>query len=123
VEETFITAATVSPDGTLIAVAHSDRNIRLWSAIDRQSIARLSGHVAEVHSLAISPDSQTLASGSSDGAINLWRIPAAAEVAELQRHHGPVRALNFSPDGSRLVSAGEDELQRGEIIVWDGRRE
>jgi WD40 repeat protein len=50
----------------------NDRTVRVWDIATGREVARLSGHLSWVLSLALSPDGRTLASGSADSTALLW---------------------------------------------------
>ena len=111
-----IGAAAAHPHEDLIAVACSDRTIRLWHP-DRGVLDELHGHAGNVDAVAFSPDGTRLASGSRDRTVRLWDVAARAEVARLKTE-GRIGAVTFSGDGSRLAAFD----RRGLAIVWDTRR-
>jgi WD40 repeat protein len=78
---------------------------------------RMTGHAANVTSLAFSPDGSRLASGSLDGTVKLWDVATGQEVLTLTGHNGPVTGVAFAPDhqGRWLASCGDD----GSVRVWE----
>ncbi len=62
-----------TPDGTRLAVACSNKLIRIWDANSLKLITELTGHSNYVHALAFSPDGSTLVSGSGDKTVRIWK--------------------------------------------------
>jgi WD40 repeat protein len=69
------TQVTYSPDGSLLAVGHTDGSIDLLDTQTLQVVKTLNGHRDEITSLAFSLDGLFLASASDDGTIRIWGIP------------------------------------------------
>ncbi|KAF9232862.1 WD40-repeat-containing domain protein [Melanogaster broomeanus] len=132
-----------SPDGTCLATACGDSNIRIFDVRTGTLVLRpLAGHTGYVTVVTYSPDGMQLASGSGDSTIRTWdtrtgvllmdplechtdiisnvdHLPLDLVTRELvagplRRHYRPVIA-RYSPDGAHFVSAGAD----GCIRLWD----
>ena len=93
----LITEIIFSPDGSLIATASKDGNVRIWDAADESPIRTLTGHRGGVNSIAFSPDGALLASGSDD---------RTAETLECYR---------WIP-GANTVSAHGEQSRRGGVF-------
>lgn len=105
-----------SPDGALLAIAGSDRLVRIVDMASGKEIAELNpGDAAANYALAFAPDGSLLATGGDDHGIHLWDTSSWKRTRKLDGHDGTVRALAFSADGKRLASGGNDEMVR----VWD----
>jgi WD40 repeat protein len=109
-----VTAVAFSPDGTTLASASADSNIKLWNAKTGQLVTTLSGHVGTVCSVAYSPDGTMLASGGSDGDVRLWDLALRTTRATLTSNVSKVRCVAFSPNGERLAAGREDST----IQLW-----
>ena len=104
-----------SPDGVMVAAAHSDGSVRLWQRGVLEAPTVLSGHSDVVSAVAFSPNGSLLASGGSDTGIRVWDTQTGQTRFVLSGHAGAIRDLDFSPDGTRLASASEDAT----IRIWD----
>ncbi|HEY7424829.1 MAG TPA: serine/threonine-protein kinase [Gemmataceae bacterium] len=98
-----IRGLTFSPDGTHLAAAGQDGNVRVWD-VATQSLRWTSPHRGGVNYLAFAPDGELLASGGDDGCVALWKPATGARRFHLRGEAGPVNALAFSPDGLTLAS-------------------
>ena len=90
------------------------RAITLWSVIEQQEIATITGHTNIVRCVAFAPDGRWLASGTEDGIVKLWSVVSRGEVATIKGHSQGVRSVAFSPDGRLLASGSSD----GTIKLW-----
>lgn len=101
-------AATISPDGSVIATASYDRDIRTWDAKTGAPLKTLAGHNDAVYSLAFHPQGKILASASGDRTIKLWdvaqgqRLDTFSQPAKEQYH------VQFSPNGKFVAAGGVD---------------
>ena len=109
--------ASLSPDGTLLAVG-AVRDLHLLDAESWKLVATLAGHTDAIYALAFSPDGTRLVSGSRDRTLRVWDARARTPIAVLHGHTDEVFAVAYSPDARRIVSAGRDRA----IRVWDAER-
>src|SRR5262249_40891531 len=116
----------VSPDGSRLLSAGTDRTLRLWSLATGKELAHLDGHAGEVHAVAFSPDGKVAASGGADRTLRLWDVEKKRLLATIRDHASTVVSVAFSADGRRAWSASTradtgDRAVRG----WDlaARRE
>jgi hypothetical protein len=113
-----VTSAAWSPDGTRLALACSDGEVRIWNVATRQRILTLAlttGKYYGNHLLAWSPDSKRLASGDPERTVKVWDLATGKGIFTFGELNGPVESVAWSPDGSRLAS-GE---RRNWARVWD----
>ncbi len=110
-----ITTVAFSPNGQLLAAGSADGQIRVWQAMDGQTLLTWAGHIGWVGSVTFSPDEQILASGGSDQMVRLWDVHTGQCLKTLVGHTNTVRPVVFSPDGQILVSSGGDYIVR----LWD----
>ena len=84
-------------------------------AASGQILHTLTGHSADVVSIAFSPDGRRLATASFDRTIKLWDMQTGQDVFTLLGHTAGVVSVAFSPDGNQIVSGGIDATAR----VWN----
>jgi hypothetical protein len=109
-----IAAAATSPDGRIVATAHRDHLVRLWSARTGRLVEVLAGHTGQVIAVAFSPRGRLLATGSSDGTARLWKAADGSLVAVLVAHTGFVNAVAFNSRGDLVATASRDRT----IRIW-----
>jgi hypothetical protein len=111
-------ALALRPDGRLLAVAGTDRTIRLTDMLDPAhpvTVATLSGYHDQATAVVFSPDGRTLAVASVDDTVWLWDVSNPRNptwLTTLKGHISPVEAVAFSPDGRVLATAGDDRTAR-----------
>ena len=67
-------AVAVSPNGRILASAHSDGRVRLWEMKSGAELGQLQGHQGPVRAVAFSADSRKLVTGGSDTTALLWDV-------------------------------------------------
>ncbi|WP_414564908.1 MULTISPECIES: protein kinase domain-containing protein [unclassified Anabaena] len=82
----------------------------------------LTGHLADVNSLAFQPQLQNsgsgktiFASGSDDTTIKLWHLEKKRKIRTFEGHSDWIYAVTISQDGQTLVSGSKDNT----IKVWN----
>jgi WD40 repeat protein len=108
-------ACAVSPDGSRIATAGTDRSVKLWNARTGTEELKLVGHTAQVMALAFSSDGRLLASASFDRRLRLWDAHTGEARGVLVGHTDGLTDCAFAPDGSFVVSTSLD----GTVRLWD----
>ncbi|QEH37228.1 Serine/threonine-protein kinase PrkC [Aquisphaera giovannonii] len=123
-----------SPEGQRLAVAGTDRVLRILDATTLDEIASAEDYNEGIASLAFHPSGKVLATGggdplrvvqepsgkmpSADGrprSITLRDPATGSPLRTLSGHVGSIHALAYTRKGDRLISAGSDGL----IRVWD----
>ena len=111
-----VNAVALAPDGKTLAVAGSDRLIRVVDLESGRVAAELNpGDVAANYALDFSPDGRLLVTGGDDHALYLWNTADWTLKRSIEAHDGTVRCAAFSADGTMLASGGNDE----KVGVWD----
>ena len=77
-------AVAFSPDGSLLALALSDKTVRLWDASTGREVRKLEGHTSSVRAVAFSPDGSLLASASGDETVRLWDASTGQELHKFE---------------------------------------
>jgi WD40 repeat protein len=107
-----------SSDGSLIASASHDGEIRIWDAGTASPVEFLESHGAAVKSLAFSPNGEYIVSGSEDKTVGIWDVERRKLIGQLIGHEAAVNSVAFSPDGAYIVSGSDDQTVR----IWDVKR-
>jgi hypothetical protein len=110
-----IYAVALSPDNKTLAVAGSDKSIRLCDAETLQQKLPLGGHAGQVNGLAFNHDGSRLASAGWDQTVRIWDTGSGLLVNSWKSHGGDIWTIAYSPDGEHLATAGNDNA----IRVWE----
>jgi WD40 repeat protein len=104
-----------SPNGEEFATNGGDGSATIWNAETGQPRLTLTGHEAEVMSMAFSPDGKRFATASLDMTAIIWDAVTGKKLLTLSGHEDGVRDIAFSSDGSLIATGGFDGTAR----VWD----
>lgn len=107
----------LSPDGRLLATAHTDHTAKLRNAADGLLLRDLRGHRASIFALAFTADGRVLATGGEDRTVRLWDTATGQERLSLLGHADRILSVAFSPDG-RVVATGSSDRS---VRVWSAR--
>jgi WD40 repeat protein len=109
-------AVALSPDGTRLATASLDGELKLWEVPSGKEVAsiRLDGegrrppvpHLGP-GSVAFSADGRLVAAVNADGTIDVWDVTTPKSVQHFPGHSGRVYAVAFDPRDRFLVSAAD----------------
>ena len=105
-----------SPDGSRLAVA-SGIGIWVYDTTTYEAVFLLSGHTAEVTSVAFSLNGNTIASSDGnweDNNLRLWDAETGEEKLALSGGFLEFGSIAFSPDGNTLASTDFHEIR-----LWD----
>ena len=105
----------VAPDGSWLASAGDDGEVRIWDPATGATRHTLTGHTGGVWALVVAPDGSWLASADDGGEVRIWDPATGTTRHTLTGHTGGVSALVVAPDGSWLASADTG----GELRIWD----
>ena len=109
-----INAIQFSPDGNELAVG-SSIGIWMYSVATGDELALLTGHTAQIQSLAFSSDGKILASTGNDRTIRVWDTETGKQLVVLSDRRNFPGTLAFSPDSTTIASDG----RTGTIQIWD----
>lgn len=112
-----------SPDGTRIAIACSDKDVRVLNVTKGQVDTNqrpliYTHHSTKVYALSWSPDGKYIASASTDNTIQIWDISKGDKTYRTINYLSldtPFSNVAWSPDSNEI--AAED--RRGIVLVWN----
>jgi WD40 repeat protein len=70
-------SAAWSPDGSLIATAGGDGDVRIWDAVESIQLSLIHAHEDAVRSVAWDRDGARIITGSSDHTARIWPVGIA----------------------------------------------
>ena len=104
-----------SPDGLLGACGDRRSEVSIWSIRTGERQALLTGHTADVKTVAWSNDQRLVISGSDDRTVRIWDVRSGRTLRILEGHKGKIRTLAPSSDGLWLISTATDAT----IRLWE----
>ena len=104
-----------SPDGTKLASAGYDFNVRLWDVKTGTLLPQPEGHFNFVQFVKLIGDEKTLLTGGSDGLIYEWEVATGKAIRHFQGYQIRGKAVALSPDQKVLISGDKD----GAIHFWN----
>ncbi|KAJ3299259.1 hypothetical protein HDU76_006362, partial [Blyttiomyces sp. JEL0837] len=108
-------AIAFSPDSTELAVACSDRVVRIFDVKSRKEVNRMDYYTDSVLSLRFISDGLYILSGSKDGTITIWDLQNPQNVKSLVGHTSDVLVACYSDNGTLIASTAWDYTVR----VWE----
>lgn len=115
-----VVAATLSPDGNLLATGSKSGSIYFWQITVENGqrvgtpLRVLKGHDGPITALAFHPSGTWLVSASSDGTLYVWNVENGSQLYTLLETSSAPLSLAFAPDGSSLAAS----LQNGTVYLW-----
>ena len=107
-------AAEFSPDGTMIATAGYDRQIKLWDSFSGEMLRTMTGHNGAIYDLAFSPDGKLIVSGCADETVKVWSVETGKRLDTLSQPEGEVSTVEVTDDGRFIIAGSSDNRLR----VW-----
>jgi len=103
-------------DGTRMVLQSDPCTPSVWN-VSTYEITLLSGHRADVRSLAFDGTGDRVVTGSDDMTARVWNAQTGACSAVLEGHEETVNDAKFSPDGKQVLTASSDATAR----LWDAQ--
>ncbi len=117
--EDFLSAFTLSPDGTILATAAGKTvngtftpAVTLWDVTSGMEMHTLV-FATPANSLSFSPDGKLLAVATGMD-LQLWNVADGALLATFTEHLDYIALVKFSPDGKAIATAGYDN----QLYLW-----
>jgi WD40 repeat protein len=111
-------ALSLSHDGKIIATAHTNLTVQLWSLSSRQRLLEPWRARAPVGKLVFAPHGRQVAfsivSRNTESEVQVRSVATGALVASIA-HRNELTDFEYSRDGRRIVTGSEDRTAR----VWD----
>lgn len=108
------TAAALSANGQLLAIATADNSIRIIQLSDGQTLKTLAGHTAPVTGLQFSADAAQLFSASKDKTVRLWTVADGAQAGILETP-AEILSLALAVDGKRAYTGHGNNA----LLAWN----
>ena len=110
------TAASISPDGSMVVLGHAGGEVELVDVSvggTRTPVASPPGN--GLVDVAWAPDGSSFAGATQERTVLVWDVDTAQTKAILRGHSGPVTQVAYSPDGATVYAAGDD----ASVLAWD----
>ena len=116
-----ITAASLSSDDTVLAIATDSGVLQLWDINTQEPLSEaFTAHSATIFAVEISPDNTQLASAGDDLQIAIWNIDdlqngVVDNFTSLQGHDDGIFDVSWHPTNPIIASGSRDNT----IRLWD----
>lgn len=97
------------PDGSLIAIALSNNQIKIFDRRACKLIQLYNVHLNAVNSIAFHPSGNLMITGSDDGSTKVLDLLEGRPIYTLVGHDDAVTAVAFSNDGNDFATASKDK--------------
>lgn len=102
--------ASLSPDGTKVAVGCADSTVRAFETATGKELYKISAHENWVLGTAFGMDSKRLVSVGRDRAAKLIDATAGQFLENVNQMHGELSAVARHPSADTVVIGGEDRI-------------
>lgn len=113
-----------SPDGQVLATAHPDHVVNLWSATTWRRVATFNRQpelevpvAGGENMLAWDSSGTVLFAGTGDGHVLKWNATTSRLTLEFEAHEEAVKSIAISPNDQRLATASRD----GNVKIWNSQ--
>ena len=110
--EWAVHALAFSPDGSRLAVAWSNREVRVYATAGGEFLHGLEGHAGAITGLAWTPDGAHLVTGALDESVRLWEVDSTVELARFEEGLRWIKDVALDAQGRWLAAAGHDGYVR-----------
>ncbi len=110
-----IRSLAFSPDGSTLALARLNGELRLQDAEMREVKAKVQAHAGGVNCVAFSADGTLLVTAGLDGTVKIWEVAGLKLRKTLLGHTDRVLTVAFFRHGRSVVSGSRDKTAR----IWD----
>jgi WD40 repeat protein len=100
--------------GNYLASASVDGTVRVWNALNGETLTVYKSYHGAVRAAAWSPVDMQIASAGNDLSVRIWDAPGGADYFVYSQNSQPVVTLSWSPDDMMIVSGSLD----GTMQVW-----
>lgn len=97
------------PDGSLVAIALSNSQIKIFDRRAAKLIQLYNVHLEAVNSIAFHPSGNVMITGSDDGSTKVLDLLEGRPIYTLVGHDDAVTAVAFSGDGNDFATASKDK--------------
>ncbi len=108
VNDEWVSAVAVSPDGTSIATGSLHRKLTSWSTEDGHLLYQRDEFSDHVTAICFSNDSELIATGTADASVKLFHALTGAPLQSIRGVRAMVSSLAFSPNNRYLAVAAVD---------------
>ncbi len=119
----FLSAAAISPNGSIIASGASPGEVRIWDVASRKSLYPIPVKTPKPREMVFAPDSKRLFGGGHNGDLFLWDFTSHLIHLEETCGDSNITAVAYSPNGKWLAAAGvylkSDRQHRTSVKIWE----
>jgi len=96
-----------SRDGARLVSAGGDQLVKVWNATNRQEIAALEGHTAQVLGAAFNTNATRITSVGADRQVKVWDIATREKIISLGNASASFSAVAWPGDSSAVFAAND----------------